>query len=68
MTASAGTDETHDGSDPSRGTEPEGTQPEPRPHGPRAQAAVRVDGRAAARADELDPEAREERTDRKSVV
>lgn len=64
MTAPSGPDETHD---PSDATEPSSwsgsSAPDRRPHGPRAQAAVRVDGRAAARADELDPEAREERTE-----
>ncbi|MGR2753372.1 phosphatase PAP2 family protein [Agromyces arachidis] len=34
-----------------------------RPHGPRAQGAARADGRAAARADQLHPEARAARTE-----
>lgn len=56
MTAPSGTDEhTHDG-------QPASGEPH-RPHGPRSQAATRVDGQAAARADDLRPEAREERTE-----
>lgn len=59
MTAPAGPDEHSD--------QPQQHPAEPadahRPHGPRAQGAARIDGRAAARADDLRPEAREERTE-----
>ncbi|MGR0220702.1 phosphatase PAP2 family protein [Agromyces sp. ZXT2-6] len=57
MTAPAGTDEHTDDAQHAAAGEPHGA------HGPRAQAATRVDGKAAARADDLRPEAREERTE-----
>jgi membrane-associated phospholipid phosphatase len=64
MTAPSGTDEhTDEPQHPAEPPHPTEARDERRAHGPRAQAAVRVDGRAAARADDLDPEAREERTE-----
>lgn len=59
MTAPAGTDEHSE--QPHQ--PPAETAEAHRAHGPRAQGAARVDGRAAARADDLRPEAREERTE-----
>jgi membrane-associated phospholipid phosphatase len=59
MTVPAGTDE-HSDRPQQQAAEPAEAQ---RTHGPRAQGAARIDGRAAARADDLRPEAREERTE-----
>lgn len=62
MTAPAGTDE-HSEQSGQHPAEPADAPRTHGTHGPRAQAAARVDGRAAARADDLGPEARAERTE-----